>query len=46
MFAEAASLFGRLVGFTVSPILRFANRPHAGRGEHSEEEPEREGYAA
>src|SRR5262245_7715201 len=32
MRAEAAALFGRLVGFMFSPILRFASRPHAGRG--------------
>src|SRR5271169_6880599 len=32
MFAEAASPFGRLVGFMVSAIPRFASRPYAGRG--------------
>ena len=42
MFAEAASPFGRLVGFMFSPILRFASRPFAGRGEHSPEDVGRE----
>ena len=32
MFAEAASPFGRLVGFMFSLILRFASRTYAGRG--------------
>src|SRR5271169_6153144 len=43
MFAEAASPFGRLVGFMFSPILRFASRPYAGRGEHSPEDVARAG---
>ena len=41
MLAEAASSFGRLVGFMFSAILRFVSRPMPA-GEHTPEDLRRE----
>jgi hypothetical protein len=38
MFAEAASPVGRLVGFMLTPILRFAQPTLWGQGEYSPED--------